>query len=82
MAGGIFKMHREPVVVVVPQGFDGKSLACHWLFCYGGLIPGDYPLENGMTVRIPEAYCGTEATAHSGVTLEVTQWLGERATSR
>lgn len=72
LAGGVLKMLKEPVLAAVGCRRDGARLSCDWLFTHAGLVPGDYALESGITVRVPEALTSREGHRVSrGVTLEV-----------
>lgn len=70
---GLLKQVREPVLALVrAERFDSK-LSCAWVFTHAGLVPGDYPLNDGTTVTIPKSLVGETAQARRGVTLEVTR---------
>lgn len=70
VVGGVLKSVREPVISIVGER-AGAVLSCDWLFTYAGLVPGDYALTEGFSVRIPQRFTGREAVCLRGVTLEV-----------
>lgn len=71
LVGGVLKATRQPVLVLVNPVPLGGLLSCDWVITHAGLIPGNYPLRDGTTVRIPPALCGDTHRASRGVTLEV-----------
>lgn len=71
LVGGVLKATRQPVLVLVGAQRLGALLSCDWVITHAGLIPGDYPLRDGTTVRIPQSLCGDAHRASRGVTLEV-----------
>lgn len=82
LVGGVLKRIPEPVLVLIGVSRLGALLSCDWVITHAGLIPGDYPLRDGTTVRIPQSLCGDAHRASRGVTLEVkrdeSQEQGER----
>lgn len=68
--GGVLKSVREPVLILIGER-KGDSLSCDWVFTHAGLMPGEYPLTNGITVNVPKALCSSEHRVVRGVTLEV-----------
>ena len=71
LVGGVHKLVREPVLVLVGPRAEGTTVFCDWVITHPGLVPGPYPLENGITVTIPPALCSTEGRAVHTITLEV-----------
>lgn len=70
VVGGVLKSVREPVLAIIGEQTD-KSISSDWVFTHAGLVPGDYPLTNGITVSIPQALCSSEHRVVRGITLEV-----------
>lgn len=70
LVGGVVKLVTEPVLVIIGER-TGTHLSCDWVFTHAGLMPGDYPLVGGLTVRVPRALCAESHRAWRGVTLEV-----------
>lgn len=82
LVGGVLKATRQPVLVLVGAQRLGALLSCDWVITHAGLIPGNYPLRDGTTVRIPPALCGDSHRASRGVTLEVINGEGQEQTKR
>lgn len=75
VGGALKNVDAGPVLVALGTKRVPEGLSCKVLFVYGTdsatLVPGPYPLSNGLTVRLPEAL--TARRVHEGVTLEVTR---------
>lgn len=70
--GGLLKQPREPVLVLANPVQHEQTVSCDWVFTHPGLVPGAYPLTNGITVSIPTGLCSQEGQAAPDQTLEVT----------
>ena len=68
--GGVLKQPREPVLVLINPVLDEGIVSCSWLFTHPGLIPGDYPLTNGVSVHVPREHCSPDGSDAPEVTLE------------
>lgn len=68
-AGGGFE--PTPALILLGAKRHEDTIHAPFLFCYSGLLPDTYPLENGLHVVIPKDLCSKYANCFRNVTLEV-----------